>query len=42
MCLFVLSLTQVINRFAKQLEVWLKSALEDAPLILQDAKYDRQ
>ena len=36
------SLTQVINRFAKQLEVWLKAALEDTPLVLQDAKFDRK
>lgn len=36
------SLTQVIDRFAQHLESWLKIALEDAPLILQEAKVDRK
>jgi len=34
------SLTQVMRKFARQLDDWLKTALEDVPLSLQQTKTD--
>jgi len=37
-----ISLTQVMRKFSRQLDDWLKTALEDTPLALQQTKIDRQ
>ena len=36
------SLTQVIRKFAKQLDEWLRVALEDLPDSLCQIKFDRE
>ena len=38
----VLSLTQVIRKFAKQLDEWLKVALHNLPENLRNIKFDRK
>jgi len=38
--MIVASLTQVMRKFARQLDDWLKTALDDVPVPLQQTKID--
>ena len=40
--MFYFSLTQVIRKFAKQLDEWLRVAMDSLPENLQKMKFDRK